>query len=317
MENPRKIQLTGRNTYTVSLPHEWIKKLGVGKGDPVYIVDNGDETITLSTKKAKKEERRYTISVSEGAHTIMRNIVSAYIAGAGTIVLRGKETSTIAERVRYLLSGVEIVGEGEEEITLTILNFENLDVDNVLKREFNVTKTMFGLVCDACRGRGNALEISKREEEVDRLYILLLRELVMSATPQKEAVFKAVVAKSIEKVGDHLVDLSKSAADAGTNEWLAGLVEDAGDVYTQAFEAFAKNEPDSGKFRAAIARYKDAYQKTDAVLRRVKDTAKAIILLVLLEKCNKIIRYSEDIMESNTDIIFMRMDGGRKAVGHS
>ncbi len=315
MDNSRKIQLTGRNTYTVSLPHGWVRRLGVAKGHPVFIVENPNDTITLSTKAAAREKKSYTVSVDEGEHTVMRNIVSAYIAGAGDIRLRGRETSTIADRARYMLSGIEIVSEGAEEIVLSILAFENLDVDNVIKREFNVTKAMFNIAADACTGAANITEITKKEEEVDRLYILLLRELVASSVPQREAVFKAVVAKSIEKVADHLVDLTRSANDAGKNEWLSELVHLAGDVYLRAFEAFSNNEPDSGKFRAAISKYKEKYETTGQALRRVKDPAKAMVMLLLLEKCNKVIRYSEDIIESNTDIVFMRMPGGNGSGG--
>ncbi|VVC03152.1 PhoU domain protein [Candidatus Bilamarchaeum dharawalense] len=312
METPRKIQLTGRNTYIVSLPHGWIEKLSLGKGAPVYITDNNDGTITISPKQVKKEPKIYTISVTEGEHATMRNIVSAYIAGADKIILKGKETSTYAEKTRQLLSGVEIIAEGDGEITLSILTYEDLDIENVVKREFNVTKSMFGLVVETCKGENNCTEISKKEEEVDRLYILLLRDLVVNTIPQREAVFSAMVAKSIEKVGDHLVDICKSAKEAGRNEWLANIVLNASDVYCQAYEAFTKKELDSSKFKIAIAKYKESYQKADSTLKKQKDISKTFLLLMLLEKCNKIVRYSEDIMESNTDIIFARMETQEK-----
>lgn len=312
METPRKIQLTGRNTYIVSLPREWIQKLNLSKGNSVYLTDRSDGTLTLSAKQMKREPKEYKISVNEGRHTVMRNVVSAYVGGAGKITLTGKEVSIIAEQVRHILSGVEIIDENGDEIILKIMDFENVDMDSLIKRQFNVTRSMFSLVADICRGKGNELEISKKEVEVDRLYLLVLRNLVMSNMPQKESLFKAIVAKSMEKVGDHLVDLCKSAEDAGTNEWLADLITKAGDVYAQAFDAFAKNELDSGGFKAAIVRYKEIYDKSDSALRKIKDQAKVIIFLVLLEKCNKVIRYSEDIMESNTDVIFARMGSEEK-----
>lgn len=312
MEIPRKIQLTGRNTYTVSLPHEWIDKLAIKKGECVYITDNKDGTLTFTTKQTRTDSKQYTIGITDGKHAAMRNIVSAYIGGATRILLRGEETAIIAEQARQILSGIEIIEENDDEVTLSILKFEDLDVDNIIKREFNVTKSMFGLVSGVCRGQGNPMEVSKKEEAVDRLYILVLRNLVHGATKQKEAVFKAVVAKSIEKVGDHLVDLCKSAEDAGRSEWLADLVDHACEVYMQAFETFAKNELNNKNFKKAMTKYKETYHKADSILKREKNVPKMLILLMLLEKCNKVIRYSEDIMESNTDIIFVRMENEEK-----
>ncbi|MFH1520017.1 MAG: phosphate uptake regulator PhoU [Candidatus Micrarchaeota archaeon] len=312
MNLPRKIQLTGGNTYTVSLPHEWIDRLKIKKGDHVYITDNTDGTLTFSTKQTKSDTKVYTINITEGTHATMRNIVAAYIGGATKIVLKGKGTAIVAEQARQILSGVEIIEENDEGIVLSIVKFDDLDIDDIMKREFNVTKSMFGLVSDVCRGHGNLVEVSKKEEAVDRLYILVLRNLILSATKQKEAIFKAVVAKSIEKVGDHLVDLCKSAEDAGRSEWLADLVDCACDVYTQAFETFAKNEPNSKNFKNAMTKYKEIYHKADAILKKEKNVSKMLILLILLEKCNKVIRYSEDIMESNTDIIFARMESEEK-----
>jgi phosphate uptake regulator len=314
MENSRKIQLTGRNTYTVSLPHEWIKKLGLGKGNHVYMINNDDGTILLSTKHIEKEPVNYRINVDgDDKIATMRSIVSAYINGAGKITLKGKEVSSIAEHARQLLSGVEIIDEAEEEMTLKIMAFEELDPNSIIRRASNVTKSMFVFASDICRnGKGNTLEIMRKEEEVDRLYVLLLRGLVIGTAPQKDALFKAIVAKSIEKVGDHILDLCDNAKDAGKNEWLADLVDKAAEVYTHAIESYFDGNLNNPKYKAAKAKYLEAYKKMDGEIDRQKNLAKRLILLMLLERCNKIIRYSDDIMESNADIAFASMGSDKK-----
>ncbi len=310
METPRKVQVTGRNTFIVSLPREWVEKRNISRGDPIYLAEKSDGTISISTKQEKKELKKYVIHVTEDRATVIRNIISAYIGGAGKIVLKGKQVNTVAETIRRILSGVEIINENEEEIELGVQSFDNLDIDGVLRREFNVTKSMFSLVSQVCNGDEDAItEITKKEQEVDRLFILLLRDLVISGRSQKENIFRAIVAKSIEKIGDHLVDLSKNAANAGINPWLAEMIHSAGETYYAAFETFAISDLDEGKYRSAKAKYLENYKKVNNLLKKEKDQTKMFIFLLLLEKCNKIVRYSEDIIESNTDIIFTNMSG--------
>jgi phosphate uptake regulator len=316
MDEIRKIQLTGRNTYIVSLPHDWVQKIGIAKGDQIYINENADGCILLSPKQQKKEPKEYVIEVDADRSIAMRNIVSAYISGAGKIILKGRGINTVAEHARLLLSGVEIVDETEEEIVLKVLTFEELDVDSVIKRAFNVTKSMFVFASEVCKnGKGEFVEISKKEEDVDRLYILLLRDLVMGSLPQKDAMFKAIIAKSIEKIGDHLVDLCDNAKDAGRNEWLAELVNRAGDVYAQAMESFLSKNHNNVKYNGAKTMYLKAYEKMDKEIEGTKNMAKRLILLILLEKCNKIVRYSDDIMEFNNDMAFIS-NGSEKKHGH-
>lgn len=306
MDETRRIQITGSNTYIVSLPQEWVKQSNLEKGDQVYLTTNADGTITLSQKQMKRVPKDYIIEADGDRANAMRNVVSAYISGAGKITIRGKEISSIAEHARQLLSGVEIVDETENEISLKVLAFDELEVNTVIKRAFGVTKSMFTFASEICRnGKGNMLEISKKEEEVDRLYILLLRELVAGKTSPKKAVFKAVLAKSIEKIGDHVLDLCDNAKDAGKNEWLADLVDCAGEVYFNAVECWMKKEITNAKYKAAKVKYIEAYEKMDGEIGNTKDLAKRLILLILLEKCNKIVRYSDDIMECNTDMAFI------------
>lgn len=314
MELPRKVQLTGRNTYIVSLPHEWVKKKGISKGDAVYLAENGDGTLTFSLKPAERELKTCMIEVStDAAETSMRNVVSAYVGGAGRIILRGSGMSTVAEEARRILSGVEISEETDDELVLRIMAFDDLDCDSIIKRAFNVTQSMFNLATGMYRDGSDVLiEISRKEDEVDRLYLLLLRNLSMGRDTGRNQVLKAIAAKSIEKVSDHLEDICSSGKTAYPNALIARLLERSSRVYALAYDAFSKNELETGAFAEAKKQYLADFGRVDETLKKEKNTSRMLTLRSLCEKCNKVLRYSEDIMESGTDMVFANMEGVRR-----
>jgi len=310
MDEARRIQKTGRSTFIVSLPSEWISKKGVNKGDSIYLVENSDGTLTLSLKKSEKSSKSCTISVSLSSFdNSMRNVVSAYVGGADRIVLTGQGTSTIAEEARRILSGVEIAEENGEEIVLQILTFEKLSIDAIFKRLFNVTHSMFLLAIDSYKlGTDATVELSRKEDEVDRLYLLLLRNLCVGNCPASESVFKSIAAKGMEKISDHVEDLCVSGKDVLPNPTIANLLDKSLKVYSSAFASFANGNPNEKEFSEAKDAYLVDFKKIDNLLKKEKTASKILALKSLSEKCNKIVRYSEDIMESACDLIFAKDD---------
>lgn len=310
MDLPRKVQLTGRNTFIVSLPHEWIARHSVKKGDAVYMAQNADGTLSLSVRERAPGQKSCVIDVSSSAHeAAMRNIVSAYVGGASRIVLRGGDRSTLAEEARRVLSGAEITGEEGEELTLRILTFEDLEVDSVMKRGYNVTRAMFGLAVGAYKdGADTFTEISRKEDEVDRLFLLLLRDLCVGDYPGSESVFKAIAAKSIEKVGDHLVDICGRAKELAPDRGAAALLERAQERYEAAYRAFSGGGPDNGDYQEAKTAYLEEAKRFDAAIRGEKKAARVLALRWVAEGCGKIARYSEDMVESAGDMYFAKME---------
>lgn len=310
---PRKIQLTGRNTFIVSLPHEWVEKKGVSKGDAVYLAENDDGTLTFSLKPAARELKTCAMEVSSAAlDNSMRNIVSAYVGGAGRIVLRGKGMSTMAEEARRILSGVEISEESDRELVLRVLAFEDLDVDGIIKRAFNVTHSMFHLAIGMYKDGSDVLtEVSRKEDEVDRLYLLLLRNLGMGRGGPRNIVFKAIAAKSIEKVSDHIQDICTTGKSVCPSPLMAKLLEKSIAVYSSAYEAFSNKDTNAAAFEEAKKQYLADFGRVDEILKKEKNTSKMLTLRSLSEKCNKVLRYSEDIMESGSDMVFAEMEEKR------
>ena len=76
----RKIQFTGKSSYIVSLPKQWIMELGLKQGDQIRMVRKGSSTLELSppnieSRTQKKEDAVIEIGEGEEASSIVRKLI--------------------------------------------------------------------------------------------------------------------------------------------------------------------------------------------------------------------------------------------------
>lgn len=91
----RKIQFTGKSSYIVSLPKQWINELGLKQGDQVRMIRKGSSTLELYPPKfesrvQKKEDATLEIIEDEQSDSIVRKLISLYFLGFKTINLKSK-----------------------------------------------------------------------------------------------------------------------------------------------------------------------------------------------------------------------------------
>ena len=82
----RKIQFTGKSTYVLSLPKKWVSELNLKPGDPVTIVRESDNTLSIVSditriSKESVDEASIIVLKEDSANSIKRKIVSMYLAG--------------------------------------------------------------------------------------------------------------------------------------------------------------------------------------------------------------------------------------------
>ena len=91
----RKIQFTGKSSYIVSLPKQWIKELGLKQGDQIRMIRKGSSTLELYPPKfesrvQKKEDATIEIAEEEQPDSIVRKLISLYFLGFKIINLKSK-----------------------------------------------------------------------------------------------------------------------------------------------------------------------------------------------------------------------------------
>jgi phosphate uptake regulator len=230
----RKIQITGGNSYIVSLPREWVLATGLSKGDYVGVETNEDGSISVYPKAKERKKRRFVIELTESPTLNNRLLISKYLEGYDVIELVSNERiqkdvrKEIIHTVQNLI-GIEIFEETSNKFVLsTLIDFGSIRIEKILRRMIILTSSIFSESLQAL-SEGNvefAQEIIPREDEVDKFYFHGIRELAeASRTPQilkdmginrsTDILSYLTILKSIERISDYLIDILGLFIDSG------------------------------------------------------------------------------------------------------
>ena len=231
----RKIQFTGKSSYIVSLPKQWINELGLKQGDQVRMIRKGSSTLELYPPKfesrvQKKEDATIEINEDEKPDSIVRKLISLYFLGFKTINLKSKkgrlnptQKHATKEAVKRMLMGSEIISDSSSGITIQVLvNLLELSVDGAFKRMIHLAKSMLNDAILAVKENNLDLakEVINTDDEVDRFGFYIIRQLKIAIQNEhmlKEMGFRnsrnclgyRLVVKNIERVGDHAAFIAK------------------------------------------------------------------------------------------------------------
>ena len=234
-EETRKIQFTGKSSYIVSLPKQWIMDLGLKQGDQIRMVRKGSSTLELfppkfESRSQKKEEAIIEINSEEKASSIVRKLISLYFLGYKTINVKPKDgrlspiqRNTVKEAVKRMLMGSEIISDSSSGITVQVLvNLLELSVDGAFKRMIHLAKSMSSDALLAVKENNDELaqEVINTDDEVDRFGFYIIRQLKIAIQNEhmlKEMGFRnprnclgyRLVVKNIERTGDHAAFIAK------------------------------------------------------------------------------------------------------------
>jgi|GEM_PF-2104902 len=198
----RKIQKTGRNTFIVSLPKAWADAKNVTPGMAAYVEQWDDGSLRIDVQGPPKSR---TAAVDADGPQALQQTISAYIAGAETIVLNGKTATEVADKARLHLAAVDVISEAPRQVTLRVFaTGQEYALSTLLRRMHAVITSLFDAAQDAFTGPGEAGRTAqRRESEANRLYTLALRSM---GTGSGAAVtrFEALAANALENMADEL-----------------------------------------------------------------------------------------------------------------
>jgi len=227
----RRIQLTGRTTYIVSLPKKWIESLGLNSGSLITFIKQPNNALLLVpeavTKSTKIEEATLIID-SKSDESLKRRIISVYLAGYNIIHVRNKNTiikpsqrESIRDLVKRYLVSTEIISESSNFITIQIFSMSELSIKTVLRRMFLLATSMHKDVIIALRDLNKELaeSIINTDDEVDKFSIYIIRSFTIASNNEKilndmgltklsEIPGYRVVVKSIERIADHATSIA-------------------------------------------------------------------------------------------------------------
>ena len=351
----RRVQLTGGSTYIVSLPIKWVRELGLKKGDEVLLLRHGKKSLVLmpagkavQSEGGEKRRAELNISESEGFEENFRYLIALYLVGYDEIVLRAargfnaEERKRIKAEVRKRLIGMEVIGESATEIQLqSFLKYEDFTLCDAVK---SMTESVVAMLNDALlaveRGDVNlALDVIERDNEIDRFYLLIVRQLkaVISdyelaqkigiGTPRNSLGYRIIV-KSIERIADHIENIAKHAilktekaqASEGKLQPLsisAERVREIREIGNAVREVFLKtmdalSEMDMKRSNDAIRDANEVISAVEdvneSVLSEESDATTKIHTLSILDSLARIAKYCTDIAEVTINMCIKSAD---------
>jgi phosphate uptake regulator len=190
----RKIQLTGKGSYIITLPKYWVENQNLTKGDSVVVEIKGDSSLQLlpieeSRNKGGVSYRRariITFNREEDFRSLCRKITSLYLLGVDLIQIKAKGNEMpleyrelINNLCRNVLLGSEIVDEKPNDITIQVLTGTDFSIESAIRR---MTALAMAANSDAfltLKGTNEKLihSIDNANRNVRRLYLYVIRQL--------------------------------------------------------------------------------------------------------------------------------------------
>ena len=225
----RRVQVTGRGSYIVSLPKPWVQEAGLRKGGRVEFSKQENWGLTLTpfgSTKYDDELPRCAMSLNTNIDpdALTRMIISLYVAGYSTIEIRSKSgnlSSTIRDTIRDVargkLVGTELVTESAQSATLQVLlSYPQLLVPDALRRMLSILNAMQqdSMAAFSRLDKELANQVVKIDDEIDRFSLYVIRQLKWAvkhptllsriglASPV-ECLGYRIISKSVERSADH------------------------------------------------------------------------------------------------------------------
>jgi len=178
----RRIQRTPSGTFFVCLPKEWAERYGLKRGSVVAVNETSDGKLLIDPEYSAAPPTR--TAVLEPGPYLGREIIGWYLLGFDIIRVEGREISfemrEIVKKTVSRLIGLEIVEENYSKIVLQcLLEPASFPPEKILRREYAIVAGMHRDVVNALvSGDAHmARSVIARDEEVNRLYFLLVRIL--------------------------------------------------------------------------------------------------------------------------------------------
>ncbi len=179
----RKIQKTRGGTFFVTVPKEWAIKNGISRGSVVSTSVSSDGHLVIDPKY-NLEQIQSIATVIPGPY-LSREIIGKYLLGYDIIQIKAKDRISMSQRetvkdTSTRLIGLEIIEEDYSKIVMqSVLEPSAFPPSKILRREYLITSGMYR---DTITALSNfdvqlARSIIARDNEVDRLYFLLVRIL--------------------------------------------------------------------------------------------------------------------------------------------
>jgi len=322
----RKVQITGGSTYVVSLPKKWIETVELKPKDQVALIPQPDMSLLLvphgELKPKEASESIFDASQINRPEAVVTEFIARYLVGYDIIRVKLKDAMTrgfLRNSIHQKLIGVEIMEENANEIIAQcLLGSIDLPLDRALRRMHILMVFMFKDAIEALRTNDQALaqEIVRRDDEVDRLYLFIVRQLKAAVdnrllveeiglSSPRDCLGYRLIVKSVERSADHAARIARvvltleASLEEKIMESLVAVSKLATEIQENSMKALYKY--DAEQVHETMAKTKDVARFEEEIIEQLlglKIEARTIVgIRLVLESIRRIAEYGTDIAE--------------------
>ncbi|NTV23062.1 MAG: phosphate uptake regulator PhoU [Nanoarchaeota archaeon] len=262
----RRVQKTGISTFTVSLPKAWVISNGIKTGDSLSIDIEKDQSLRIGVGKKKEVQRSAVIKLQEykDKQEILRKFTAHYIDGSGKIQICSDKPwppnmmRDLKQDLKKFI-GFEIIEESDKDLLLQdFFTADHLSIKKAIKREYSISRLIMEETKKILLGEIKSNEnISFWEDEVDKLYLLVRREINFAVHDPgilrqldislKECQEFILLIDSIEKMTDTFYEISANAlavkkGPESTSKKLALIIDNMLVAFDMSFNSIMKKD---------------------------------------------------------------------------
>jgi len=326
----RKVQRVGYSTLTVSLPRGWVQDVKLKAGDIVSIKREDDGSLKLipGTEHKREEVKNCIVNADlcNSPNLLTRVITANSILGHDTIqVVAIDELKKVhLEEIRATtqrLTGVSIVEQTLKQITLqSFVDPTRFPIYGLMRRLHIIMLSMLDASIKALVERRSelAVEVSYMEKESDKIYWLIVRQLLLAirdrSTGSKIGIESTVhilgnrvVAKILEEMADSAENIAievlalkdqEMASETILND-IAKFSAQVTKISEHSIKALLTGEIKLANeaVETVETAENDERRLTQKVLTHVKDVSVAVSLRIIVWNLGQIAKYCRIIGE--------------------
>ena len=321
----RTLQMTGKSSYIITLPKEWIKSSKLKKNDKMGIIPQSDGSLLVTPRiYSEKTQREKQIDVNDRTDQtyLFRQLIGAYISGYNSIKIKSptRLSVSIRKNVKQFIQttvGQEVMEETDTSITLKdLLNPGEMPFYNTIKRMKIVVESMHKDVIQSLEKKDKMLseDVILRDNDIDRLHWLIARQYnIILRNPNLAKKMKITVgmastsfliSRTIERIGDHIVKIAYNVIKLIDEDIDKRVIDNlrstsiiAVDIFSRSIASFFKGDTKAANdiFESVKKLEQQCSNFTKLTLQQKGETAVSFGYIV--ESIRRIGEYAEDISE--------------------
>lgn len=321
----RRLQKVGESTLTVSIPKEYARRMSLSRKDIILVREEFDGTLRLIPATKSKGTSRAVIRAEQagGEEMLTELVVGCYALGYDTVEVVGKQPlgektlDKVLDTIRRL-RGLEVVESDERRLVAqSFIDPTKFPVDSLIKRLQLLVSQSLRYVTDALdlKQAGRLNEVARVQEEIDELYWLILRQLLVALNRRElaseigiesplHASGDRVSAKTLDEMGSIIRDLAEELArlrtqgtkmDPKMSTSIKKLAAKAGETFNTTVEALLT--PDIRLVGRSVSLVEETMQLEKEIAHQMLESGEYGYARVLVSHFGQLARYCNIIIE--------------------